>query len=516
MTSEGEQDRAPGTNPIRDWALHILCVLALMWTPLANGFAFFFDDTTNYIRAADMAAHMASGKTFTTAWSDRYTEKLPAGSGDAQPEAEKPAEDPAFRTHNDISSGLVMTGRSPYMGALMWVGYVTSNFWLFILFQAWLAYFLIRLALRRFGIIDPVATTGIVLLLAALTTLPFYNGMLLADAFGAFGIVALLLLATPGKLTKFEVFVLFMTIVTAVVSHMTHIVMIAGMLAALLGLRLVNWAPDVPRRGWIAGIAGLAIGFVSLQVTAFATEAAIGQKPQMLPLMTARFIADGPGKSFIDSGCDGNRFQICRVELNDTSHASAILSNPTPGIGTYLLATPEERRTMGEEDTAFAIAVMLHDPIGQGAAIARNTFRQLTWVQYTGLNRACSARAYCWDAIPQSVGEDMKRTLADKEAWPEGLMDAVLKLTVAASLIVLVICLFLGRSDQDGRWRTLRNWALLTLSAMIMISGFGGAVVEPQWRYISRLIWLVPLFAMIAMVIRWRPALARPTHQHAA
>ncbi|WP_233998259.1 hypothetical protein [Erythrobacter sp. QSSC1-22B] len=483
-----------------------------MWTPLVNGFAFFFDDTTNYIRAADLAAHLVSQKEISTAWTARYAGQLPPSAGgsskEAMPRPGPVQTDPQFRTHNDISAGLVMTGRSPYIGALMWVGYVTSNFWLFIAFQATLAYFLIYLTLKRFGIVDRKVVTSVVLLLAALTTLPFYNGMLLADAFGAFGILAFLLLSTPGKLTKLEIFLLFMTIVTAVVSHLTHIVLLAGMLGQLVLLALFKNVMKVPTRGWVAAIGGLLIGFVSLQITAFATEKVMGKEPQLLPLMSARFIADGPGRDFLDAGCNGNRFQICRVERGDLSHASAILSVTRPGVGTYLLATPEERRKMGEEDKAFAIAVFLHDPVAQTGAIIRNTFKQLTWVEYTGLNRNCSDRAYCWVAIPEAVGEDMKTTLADKEAWPEGAMDALLKIAVVISLIVLAYCLLAPGDQGDWRHSILRNWVLITFAAMVLMSGFGGAVVEPQWRYISRLIWLTVLFAMIAAILRWEPALA--------
>ncbi len=497
---------------LKRWALHLLCVLALMWTPLVNGFAFFFDDTTNYIRAADLAFYLASGKEVSTVWTERYAGQLSSKAGgrssDATPLRNTVKTSPPPRTHNDISHGLVMSGRSPYIGALMWLSYIVSNFWLFIVFQSVISYFLISLALRRFAISGQILKTYIVLLLAMLTPLSFYNGLLLADAFGAFGVLASLLLATPGRLARSEIFILYMTILTAVVSHLTHLVLLAGVVGMLILLTLLKLAPRVPARGWVATIGGLVIGFASLQITSYATEKALGKEPQLLPLMTARFIADGPGRAFIEGGCDGNRFQICRVDRGDLSHASAILSVGTPGVGTYLLATAEERRKMGEEDKAFALAVLLYDPIGQGRAIVRNTFKQLTWVEYTGLNRNCSGRPSCWMAIPLSVGERMKATLADKGGWPEGVMDDLLKTTVVVSLLVLVYCLSMGGVRSDDHQTNLRNWALITFAAMVLMSGFGGAVVEPQWRYVTRLIWLPVLYATIAVVLRSCPQVA--------
>ncbi|OYW45967.1 MAG: hypothetical protein B7Z33_09270 [Sphingomonadales bacterium 12-68-11] len=273
----------------QDWARHLLCILALMWVPLANGQPFFFYDTTNYVRAADVALHLASGKTISTAWTERYAGSIPE-NGAIRPDAGTVAPAGAAHsevTHNDISAGLIMSGRSPYIGALMYLGYLASDFWLYVVFQAAVSYFLIVLALRRFGIDGKGLIVGTVLGLSALTTLPFYNGLLLADSFGAFAIIAFLLLATPGKLSRGEVAALVGVLVVSVSAHLTHIVMLAAMLAALALLALLRWPPAAQRRAWLAGAACIAVGFASVQLTAFATELALGKKPNLLPLLRA-------------------------------------------------------------------------------------------------------------------------------------------------------------------------------------------------------------------------------------
>lgn len=504
---------------------HVLCILALMWVPLANGQPHFFYDTTNYIRAADMALHLYSGKRISTVWTDRYQDQLPGASeqpenkpeadgdtkavgstdgnsvlGDSNADTASATEaDPP--THNDISSGLVMSGRSPYIGAFMLAGYITSNFWLFVLFQSVMSYVLIRLALRRFDVVERRLVTGIVLGISAVTTLPYYNGLLLADAFAAFGILGFLLLATPGRLSRAEFWFVILAMAVSVVSHLTHIVMLVAMLGLAILLSLLKWVPPVPRRGWVAGFGMVFVGLASVQITALATEAALGKKPQLLPLLTARFIPDGPGLAYIDAGCEGNRFQVCRVTLGDTTSEAAFISATTPGVGTYLLAEPEERRRMGEEDVAFAWAVFQFDPLGQSAAIIRNTFRQLTWVEYGGLNRGCFDRSPCWSSVPEPVRTELRESLSGKNAWPETFMTRVLQFSVLLSLVTIAYCLWQQARSGRAEWIVMRTWLAYIAIAMLACSAFGGAVVDPQYRYIGRLIWLMPLCALIALIM---------------
>jgi hypothetical protein len=396
-----------------------------------------------------------------------------------------------------------MGGRSPYIGALMYLGYVTGDFWPFVLFQAVVAYLLILLALRRFGITKPLAVTAITLAIAATTSLPTYVSFLLADAFASFGILAFLLLATPGKLSRKETAFLAIVLLLSVASHMTHIMMLIGMVGALALLALVRWVPRPPRRGWIAGIAGIAAGLLSVQLTAQATKLALGHEPQLLPLLTARFIADGPGKRFIDSGCDGGRFEICHIPIGRPDSDSLILFGSTPETGTYMLADAEQRIRMGQQDSSFALAVLKYDPAGELWAMARNTVRQFLWIDYDGLNQRCFNEADCWASLPAAILTKLKATPSGRGLWPQPLMNALLYVVVGASLILLAVAVPLIARRGGDEWPTLREWLLLTLAAMLVCSFFGGAVSDPQYRYQGRLIWLVPFFAAIAFCV-WR------------
>lgn len=493
------------SDRIRAWARHAICVLALMWTGLVNGQPFMFQsDTTNYVRAADAAMFVISGGAIHTEWTDRYRaqieEKAAKSSPAARIAAKKEAKPAAGA--NDLGNGLIMSGRSPYIGGLMYAGYLLGDFWPFVFVQALIAYLLIILTMKRFGVYTARDATILTLALSAATALPTYNSLLLADALAGFGILSFLLLATPGKLSRWEQVFLGAVLITSVVSHLTHIMMLIGMVAALALLVWTRLTTMPPRRAWLVGLGGIAIGFASVQATSLATKLAFGREPQLLPLLTARFIADGPGRDYLRSGCDGKRFEICKVHIGNPYSDSLILFGRNWNDGAYMLVSTDQRRAMGEQDIAFALAVLKYDPIGQISAMARNTVRQLAYIDYDGLNQNCFDDPRCWEALPTKLRDRLRATPSGQGEWPQGLMNALLYVAVIASFAVLAITSpGIARGDPE-RWRSLRTWLLVGFAAMLVCAFFGGAVAEPQYRYQGRLIWLVPLAAGIAFLIR--------------
>lgn len=473
---------------------HIVCILALMWTGIVNGQPFFFADSTNYIRAADIAVHMATGGAVSTVWTERYRSALPSPDG-------KPARPTGEAVHsptaNDVGAGLVMSGRSPYIGALMYAGWVVGWFWPFVLLQAATAYALIILTLRCFALDRSEVVLGVTLGLAALTSLPTYNSLLLADGFASFGILAVVLLALPARLTRWQTAFLVAVLVVATTAHLTHLMMLLGMLAALGLMTIVGWMrPE--RRVWFAGGATVLLSVLALQITAQATRLALGRQPQLLPLLTARIYMDGPGRAYIDSGCENRRFTVCRIPIAKPVNNAGWLFATDPRHGAYMLGTAEQRRRMGEEDVAFALAVVRAYPVEQVTASFLNTARQFVWINYDSLNQGCRPRPDCWENLPPIVHDRFDGTPSGRNLWPQSLMNVILHVTVIGSLIALVAAMTALRARDRNVYASLRNALLVVLTAMLVCSFFGGAVADPQYRYQGRLSWLPVLFAVIA------------------
>lgn len=497
---EATQNNEPWQGRAAAWLRHLGCVVALMWVPLVNGQPFFFPDTTAYVRAGDLIATLVTRGHVRSAWGDRYeaaTRAKPPAS--TRQKAAEPSA-PAVTGGNDLRAGNIMAGRSPYIGFLLYLGYMIGNFWPFVLAQAACAYALIVLSLRRFGVARPRTVVAVVGALAASVSLPFYNGLLLADALAGFGVLSFLLLATDGRqLRRGERLFLALLLLLSVSAHMTHIVMLIAMMVLLLALQLAQVVSPIPKHAMLAGIGGIALGIFSVWLTGAVVRSVFDKPPQLAPLLTARFIADGPGADFVRAGCSGEAFVACR-NLPASTNSDVYLWSGDPKLGGYLPLDPDMRARMAAEDQRFALAVLRAYPLREGAMMVRNTVLQLATFPLTGLNEGCFAQTDCWSALPGPVRARLRETPAGHNAWPVQALDVLLYGVVIAS--AAAIALLVPALHRQPLGRTLLLWVALTFVAMLACAFFGGALSQPQWRYQGRLIWLVPFLAAIAILLR--------------
>lgn len=483
-------------------------MLVLLWPALINRQPFFFPDTTSYVRAADMAVRLISHQHIQTAWSnnDPAPGDLPKAAPGA-PEV-RPAHGSDGRDGNPV-----MAGRSPYFGALLYAGWVTSSFWLFVLAQALVAWWLLGMALRCFDIADLRTRLTIAALLGLLTPLAFYSGLLLADDLAGLGLLSFLILARePPNLMRIERAGLIAILMMSVVSHMTHIVMAAAMVGVLLlyGLfRLRPWrALGLPL---LIGIAAVAIGLTSVAMTGLVAKKALGRPPAMAPLLTARFIIDGPGRDYVASGCGHHRFAVCHVSSNATD-SDVWLWSHTPGEGAFLAVDPKTRAALSRQDTEFAVAVLAAHPLREGGMILWNTARQLATFDSAILDASCIAQYSCgFVVLPPDVRARLQTSPAGRGTWPIRAVDAVHYLAVVAALVALLYLTPRLIYEYPAMGERLLLWIALLALAMLANAFFGGAVSAPQGRYQARIVWLVPLLALIAAtVLRARPLPASP------
>jgi heme A synthase len=78
---------------------------------------------------------------------------------------------------------------------------------------------------------------------------------------------------------------------------------------------------------------------------------------------------------------------------------------------------------------------------------------------------------------------------------------AVLHRAVIGLSLAAVLAWISTRRDPEAR--DMRLWLALLLVATVVNALLGGGVSEPQPRYQARIIWLLPLVAIIAGVL-WR------------
>jgi hypothetical protein len=497
--------RIGGVSVLQRWLFHIACVVALAWPAMVNRQPFYFPDTTAYVRSADSAAYIFSGHRVTTDWTAHYSRQL------AMRGKIKDVDHKVSATVTDLGTDSIMAGRSPYFGALLWLAYVIGHFWTFVLAQAVISYALIRLTLRLFDLSRPAIVAAAVAMLSLATALPFFVGLLMPDLLAGFGIAAFLLLAIDrGRLRPCERWGLYALLLVSLVSHLTHIFILATM-AGLLGIWALarRWprARYVPLLGMSLAI--LVAGVASVKITNIVVERTFGSKPLLVPLLTARFLADGPGLDYLHRHCPEAGFAVCAYRDRTDTSVGEFLWSLTPGKGAYMLADTATRRAMSVEDYPFALAVLADYPVEQGARILHNGWRQFLRIDLDILNYHCGGVPNCWWSLPPRDRALLLESPGGHDLWPQRAL-GLLHISVTGLAVLLLAAWALTDGRRGGREAgDLLLWLLLIAGAFWVNALLGGGVSDPQPRYQARVVWLVPLVAMIAMLV-WRRRRSEP------
>lgn len=492
---------------LRRWLFHFACVLALAAPAFLNGQPFYFPDSTAYTRAADSAAYVFSGHRISTEWTDRYRDALEEGGKIAGIRAKQHVS----AAVNDLSVGAIMAGRSPYFGALLWLSFVLSRFWLFVIAQAAIAYALIRLTLRLFGFLQPKVVAGTVAMLALLTSLPFFASLLMPDLLAGFGILAFLLLAIDrGRLANGERWALYALILVSVISHITHVLIIAVMALLFFAWAKIGRWPDSRYKRLIGGSSLLVlVGAGSVMLTSLVVERTFGARPLLVPLLTARFLADGTGLAYIKQNCPESGFAACAYRDRSKVIVGLFLWSLKPGEGAYMIAPAEHRHALSVEDKRFAWAVIRAFPAEQGGRILYNGVRQMLRFDIDLLDYRCMGKPRRWDSLPPRERATLLASPAGRDLWPQRTLAVIHYTAVGAALVALLAWARSPARRREEGGEDILLWFALMFVAFWVNALLGGGISDPQPRYQARVIWLLPLLAMLAGLV-WRRGDVRP------
>ena len=175
-----------------------------------------------------------------------------------------------------------------------------------------------------------------------------------------------------------------------------------------------------------------------------------------------------------------------------------------PKWGGFLARDPATRARLSAEDGLFALAVLRAYPLWQGGMMARNTWDQLTRFDVAILDEHCFADHRCSGIdIPDAVRATMVRTPGGRDLWPRRVMRAVHIIATIAALILLALALRKLWAEQPAAARLFLLWTGLTAVAFLINDFLGGAISNPQTRYQERIVWVVPLLAILAAGRAW-------------
>jgi hypothetical protein len=124
------------------------------------------------------------------------------------------------------------------------------------------------------------------------------------------------------------------------------------------------------------------------------------------------------------------------------------------------------------------------------------------------LNYHCMGKPHCWASLPPRERVTLLASPAGRDIWPQRAFGVIHYTAVAVALVVL-----LAWSSSQARRRgeggeDILLWFTLLIVAFWVNALLGGGVSDPQPRYQARVIWLLPLLAMLTGLV-WRRGMVR-------
>ncbi len=403
-----------------------------------------------------------------------------------------------------------MASRSAVYGVFLYALESVGTMWLVTVAQAlavaWLVATLWRAALPERRRWEPVAVVAV---LVVLTPLPFFVGFAMPDIFAAAAaIAAALLLIFPDRIGRGERRGIAVLAVFALAVHTSHLLM-GVVLLPVAGIVLLVLKVDrrsIVRR--LALFAGLIVAAgVANSLYGIGIRLTTGEPLRNQPFLTARVLADGPGRDYLRHACAaGEPYTLCRFAHKPLADSEDILWSDLPKTGVFMLSDYATRVRLEDQEGRFVLGTIAYDPFGQLAASLRNWGRQLAMVfvddpvrnpafyltdpywRQTNLPPMIARVAVCGpkhDRCPS-------RLTVRASKWWHGAA------AVAAAAVALAA--FAGRERRrPGR---VTATALFLIAAVVVNAAVCGILSGPFARYQARIVWLVPLSAMLLVAGR--------------
>jgi hypothetical protein len=277
-----------------------------------------------------------------------------------------------------------LAGRSSAYGLFLYLTASLGGLWATSAVQAATAAWILHALARAFAPAAPRgAFAALIVTLTGGASLPFFAAFAMPDLFAGLGAAAaILLLLFPDRFRSAERLGLWGFTAAAMAAHQTHLAV--GLVLAACGGVLLLAAGAGPGRASSRAAAVFAAAAVAASVNllyAAFVHARTGEPLLRPPFVTARVLADGPGRDYLRAACaHGAGFELCRFRGQRLDSSDRFLWSARPGQGVFSVADAAERRRLAAEQVRFVAGVLIHAPLRQASASARNFLDQATSV----------------------------------------------------------------------------------------------------------------------------------------
>ena len=373
--------------------------------------------------------------------------------------------------------------RSAFYALFTYIPTVTVSLWLVIVLQAIIVAAILRLVFRL-GCPNHQKShrTAFIVVLALLTTVSWATCNVMPDIFTSIMALSItIVIVYWNELSASLIAWLTLTIAGALVMHITNLPIAVGLL--LVGYLIIGSHTLNEGARYLVVIGALTVGVAAMMLVGVVGFHQWSIAPQSPPFLLARSLQDGPGKLYLLEHCPQIGLDMCNhLDKLDQPTEKFIWDND----GVYSAASPEEEARLRAEDKRIYLAAALEHPWMQAQAMAANAFRQLI---------TFSIHEYYIPSWADYTSSEMTLHMPDQAPWQTYV-------SIAEYVVVVGSLGFIGVMwwRRPGPTRNLPP-ALKQLSIMvvatIVLEAAAGAISEPVPRYEARVIWMIPMAALL-------------------
>lgn len=466
--------------PLFGWRgvpLAALLALILCWPMLVTGQIFVFQDTPSYLRGGEVIWGVVS---------DRLTDVLATPT----PSTHRGGGEDGTRSALTVNDrGQPVTGRSFTYSTAAYLAHTVGGPLAIAWAQGFVTVFMAFALVGRGTLARPGLMTAGFLVVALLTTWPWYTVYLIPDGLAA--VVVMFGMVLAGRLealSRAQIGVATALAAIAVSTHYGYMPLVLSVVMVALGCRLAASSLR-PAMVMVALVPVLAAPLANLGASGAVLEEA-SVAPRRLPILLARSIQDGPARWYLLDACPEADLTFCEAFGEKVPESIGAFLWAEDGVGAL---TPEQMNGIRAEEATILTRAFLAYPVEQTASLLGNWGQQIIRIGTRDISAAGKLGSdWQWNkAGPDTSGARMLR-LADVPvavaAWTGGV-------------VILVLTL--------GGWLDRRQAGMVVALAAGLLANaaiFGG-LSAPVERYQSRLAWLMPILAVVLLCDlagRWR------------
>jgi hypothetical protein len=377
--------------------------------------------------------------------------------------------------------------------------------WPIVIAQAALAAVLIRMAARSLlDIGNPWVTPAVAAFLAVGSSLPWFAGQILPDVFTPILIIALMLITLGWERLTAPERVFAVALVPFCVSmHNANLLVVLSALPAMAAVFLLGWRPGplaARRLALVAG--GAAIAVTAIAGSNYAARGKLEISSASSTLLFAKLLDDGPTMDVLEKECP-TAYALCsqlpKLQAHRAAGTDVLLADyflwggPLDSLGWWTPVEPEAAQIV-RKALAQSWPRQLLTSFGNGA-------RQFIEFE-TGEGLIPDPGQPARDAIRIVFGADSLAAF-QTSLQGQGKLDFKPLNWIHLLAVALSSAFLLWRAVVSWRVDRRELYLLAFLLTMLLAHAMAiGALTPLHDRYQSRVMWLAPLFAALAIAAK--------------